>query len=263
MSNKILKTFKNKNCALIAYLTIGDPDLETSYRSIKTLVQAGADIVELGVPFTDPLADGPTIQKSSERALKSSFNIKDILVLSQRLRNEGIQIPFILMSYANPVYAYGFDRLCRQAASHGIDAALITDLPPEESKDYLKYARQENLGTVFLCSPTTSPQRLQVIDQASTSFVYYVARAGVTGTRSALPDDIKDKLKNIRKMIKNKLCVGFGISTPEQAQLLAPHADGLIIGSALVDLFEKYTGDILQEKIHDFINAVKKVMRDV
>jgi tryptophan synthase alpha chain len=263
MTNRISKIFEKKNSALIAYLTIGDPDLETSYRSIKTLAQAGADMIELGVPFTDPLADGPTIQKSSERALKNSFSMEDIFKLSKRLRDEGLNIPFVLMSYANPIYVYGFERFCQDAAAHGIDASLITDLPPEEACDYLRYAQQEKLGTVFLCSPTTSPQRLKIIDQASTAFVYYVARAGVTGTRSALPDDIQEKLQNIRKALKNKLCVGFGISTPEHARQLAPHTDGLIIGSVLVDLFENFSGDVLQEKIHVLITALKKSMCDV
>lgn len=263
MSERIFNVFKKTNCALIAYLTIGDPDLETSYHSIITLAQAGADMIELGIPFTDPLADGPTIQKSSERALKNSFNLDQVFALIKRLRHDGLETPFILMSYANPIYAYGFEHFCRQAVSHGIDACLITDFPPEEAAEYLKCARQEKLETVFLCSPTTSKQRLMAIDQASTGFVYYVARAGVTGAHQSLPIDIQEKLKYVRCTLKNKLCVGFGISTPEQARELSSQVDGLIIGSAIVDLFEHYTGKILQQKIYDFISSIKWAMRNV
>jgi tryptophan synthase alpha chain len=253
MSNRIHSLFQQARPVLIPYLTVGDPDLDTTYQAIKTLAAAGADMIELGVPFTDPIADGPTIQKSSERALQHDFHLDDIFKLSTRLRQDGVAIPFVLMSYANPLYAYGLDRFCPAAVKAGIDALLITDMPPEESEDYLKAARAAELGTVFLASPTTSPERLKMIDEASTAYVYYVARAGVTGARASLPPDLQQQLTVVRKSLRGKLCVGFGLSTAAHVAALAPYADGLIVGSALVDLFEKNQGAALQIALHDFM----------
>lgn len=263
MISRMESAFAAHKTAIIPYLTVGDPDIEVTRKAIHTLVRAGADMIELGVPFTDPIADGPTIQHSAERALKNPFALADIFALVKRVRDEGVQIPLILMSYANPVYAYGFDAFCRDSVTAGVDGALITDLPPEESAEYKTAADAAGLKTVFLCSPTTSPERLRMIDDASTGFVYHVARAGVTGARRDLPADIADRLQKLRGGLRNKLCVGFGISTPAHAAALAPYADGLIIGSALMQLFERHTGDALQAEIHDFITNIVQAARHV
>lgn len=260
MNTRLENTFSNEHTKLIPYLTLGDGDLETSYKAIISMVEAGADMIELGVPFTDPVADGPTIQKSSERALKNPITLDDIFAMTKRLREDGIDVPFIMMSYANPIYAYGLERFCTAAVAHGIDGCLLTDVPPEESEDYLRYARAAGLETVFLCSPTTSQARLQLVDQSSSAFVYYVARAGVTGVRADLPADVVETLSALKTTLKNKLCIGFGISTPQQAKTLAPHADGLIIGSAIVKMFETLEGEELQRAIRGFVSTIKEAM---
>ena len=264
MPERIKHTFSRLKAAgqtaLIPYITLGDPDLETSFQAIRTLADAGADMIELGVPFTDPVSDGPVIQKACDRALLNPFRMADIFSLTKRVRNSGIEIPLILMSYANPVFALGFENFCSEAVKGGLDAVLITDIPPEEAESYCRAASASRLDTVFLCSPTTSAQRLQKISAASTAYVYYVAHAGVTGARTALPADIGAQLGHLKSSIKNPLCVGFGISTPEQAASLAPHADGLIIGSALVKFFETHQGDDLQQHISTFIKTMKGAM---
>lgn len=262
MSNRIEKVFaglkQSKQAALIPYITFGDPDFETTYQSLISLSKAGADMIELGVPFNDPIADGPTIQKACTRALANSFSMHDIFAVMRRFRAAGFETPVVLMSYANPVFALGYDVFCREAVASGIDAALLTDLPPEEAGEYLAAAKSADLGTVFLCSPTTDPARLALIDASSSAYIYYVAHAGVTGARTSLPPEITGKLGQLMAKLKNKLCVGFGISTPEQAALLAPHADGLIVGSALVKLFEDYRGEDLQKNIYTFIKSMKE-----
>lgn len=266
MSDRIERTFSRLKTAgetaLIPYITIGDPDLRTSYQSILTLAGAGADMIEIGIPFTDPVADGPTIQKACERALRNPFRMVDIFSMTRKVREAGIDIPLVMMSYGNPIYAMGYDVFSKEAVTHGIDAVLITDVPPEEAGPYSNAARDHDLKTVFLCSPTTSPERLKKIDQASTGYVYYVAHSGVTGARAALPAEIVQTLTYLKSNLRNRLCVGFGISTPEQAASLSAHADGLIVGSAIVKLFETYQGDALQKQLHGFVTSMKEAMKN-
>lgn len=246
-----------KGKAFIPYITAGDPDMATTLAALKTLARNGADMIELGIPFTDPVADGPTIQKASERALRNPFRMDSVFGLVKEFRNSGFETPVVLMSYANPVFVYGYDAFAKAAAESGIDAALLTDIPPEEAADYMAAAKKHGLGTVFLCSPTTSPERLKRIDAASTAYVYYVARAGVTGARDDLPRDVQQALADLKKNLNNPLCVGFGISTPEQARLMARHADGVIVGSALVSLFEKWRGAELLSHIAKMTEDLK------
>lgn len=266
MSERIQKCFARLKAAgetaLIPYITLGDPDLETSFQAVRTMADAGADIIELGVPFTDPVSDGPVIQKACDRALLNPFSMDDVFMLTRRVRKSGIDTPLVLMSYANPVFSLGFDHFCKSAADAGIDAVLISDVPPEESEVYRASANLHGLETVFLCSPTTSPERLSLIDDCSTAYVYYVAVAGVTGARTALPPEIVSRLGTLRTALSRPLCVGFGISTPDQAAALSPHADGIIVGSALVQLFEDYKGAELQQHIYSFITSMKKAMSD-
>lgn len=260
MDNQIRRTLKSGK-AFIPFITAGDPDLVTSLSALKTMADNGADIIELGVPFTDPIADGETIQKSAERALQNSFSMQDIFRLVKEFRGAGYQTPILLMTYANPIFALGFEQFVKSAVEAGIDAALITDLPPEEAEDYLRYTKTYGLGTVFLCSPTTSLARLKLIDNASSAFVYYVARAGVTGTQEALPVDVVEKLEALKANLTNPLCVGFGVSTPEQAQHLKDHADGIIVGSALVKMFARWQGEELLSHIAQFTKIMKGSIR--
>lgn len=263
--NRIERTFahlkQEGRAAFIPYITLSDPDLETSFGAIRALAEAGADMIEIGVPFTDPVADGPTIQKACDRALRHPFSMADIFALTARVRAAGIDVPLVMMTYANPVFAAGFDAFCAGAAKGGIDALLITDIPPEEAEDYTKAAAAHGLGTVFLCSPTTALERLAAIDAASTAYVYYIARAGVTGVRDTLPPGLSDTLADLRARLSQPLCVGFGLSTPAHAAALAPHADGLIVGSAVVRLFEDYAGDALLEKLSAFAAAMTEGMK--
>ncbi len=265
MSDRIKKCFAHLEAtgqtALIPYITLGDPDLETSFQTIRTLTMAGADMVELGIPFTDPVSDGPVIQKACDRALLNPFCMEDIFALARRVRESGIETPLILMSYANPVFSSGFDHFCKSTVDSGIDAALLTDIPPEEAGPYRHAATTHGLETIFLCSPTTTPERLRLIDECSTAYVYYVAHAGVTGARDTLPEEITARLHALKSSLTHPLCVGFGISTPTQATVLAPHADGLIVGSALVGLFEQYNGEELQKRIFSFIQSMKDATR--
>ncbi|HCM84055.1 MAG TPA: tryptophan synthase subunit alpha [Alphaproteobacteria bacterium] len=245
--------------AFIPYITAADPDLATTLAAMKMLADAGADIIELGIPFTDPIADGPTIQKATERALKNDFRMPDMFDVVRQFRASHAT-PVLLMTYANPVFSMGYDKFCAGAAAAGVNAVLITDLPPEEACAFRGAAHENNLGTVFLCSPTTTPERLKLIDQAATEFVYYIAHAGVTGVRTDLPTDVAEKLQKLKSQLQNKLCVGFGVSTPEQARALSAHADGVIVGSAVVKLFEKYQCDELLVQLKSFTQKMAEAV---
>jgi tryptophan synthase alpha chain len=246
--------------AFIPYLTAGDPNLQTTLAAMKALADSGADIIELGIPFNDPVADGPTIQKASERALRNPFSMLEIFETVAAFRKSGYETGVLLMTYANPVFQFGYESFCQTAKAHGVDAALITDLPPEEATDYIAAARDAGLGTVFLCSPTTTPERLAMIDSAATAFVYYVAHAGVTGVRDSLPDDLLPRIEAIASAIKNPLCVGFGVSKPEQAAAIASRAAGVIVGSAVVKHFENHAGDALLDALGHFAREMKEAI---
>jgi tryptophan synthase alpha chain len=223
----------------IPFVMAGDPDLAASEEIILALEKSGAGVLELGVPFTDPVADGVTVQRAAERALKAGTTLARVLELVKRLRGRGLKMPVCLFSYVNPVYKMGYAKFAREAKQAGADGALIVDLPPEEAAEYCRAAAQEKLETVFLCSPTTSPDRLRLIDGCSTGFVYYVSREGVTGARDSLAASLAEKLANLKKSLASPLAVGFGISTPEHMRQLWGKADGIVVGSALVKLIEE------------------------
>ena len=222
--------------AFVPYITAGDPDLETTVQLLQGLAAAGATAIELGVPFSDPVGDGLTIQRASERALQQGVTLESVLTTVRSARNSGLHVPVILFSYLNPIARMGFGRFAKQAASAGVDGVLVVDLPPEEARDLSAELRPQEIDTVFLASPTTSDERLQMIDEASSGFVYYVARTGVTGKQSTVSATLHDELTRIRTRITSPLLVGFGISTPEQAAAVAADADGVVVGSALVEL---------------------------
>jgi tryptophan synthase alpha chain len=225
--------------AFIPFVMAGDPDMDTSEKIIIALQESGADILELGVPFSDPAADGVTVQRAAERSLSKGTTLQSVLALVKRLRGKGVTMPICLFSYLNPVYQLGYETFIKQAQAAGAQGALIVDLPPEEAADYCKAARAHHFETVFLCSPTTSAERLKQVDAASSGFVYYVSREGVTGAQSALPQQLQDKLSGLRASMTNSIAVGFGISTPEQVRQLDGKADGIVVGSALVKLIEE------------------------
>jgi len=228
-----------KRAAFIPYLTAGDPDLETTGRLLFALARSGADIIELGVPFSDPIADGPVNQRAATRALASGTTLPAVLELVARVR-EGLAVPVVLFTYFNPLHARGLDRFAEQAASSGVDGVLCVDLPPEEAAaEYLPALRVYGLDTPFLLAPTSDKKRLAAVDRASTGFVYYVSRTGVTGTRSELPETLLAEAKRVRRKVSHPLAVGFGISTPEQARAVGRVADGVVVGSALVAIVER------------------------
>ncbi len=221
--------------ALVVYVCAGDPDLATTERLVPQLAEAGADVVELGVPFSDPLADGPTIQAASQRALQSGTTLSAVLALVGRLRRHGCGVPLVLFGYINPILALGPERFVKEAAEAGADGILVADLPLEESGPLAGQAEAAGLSLVLLAAPTTPPERLRAIAEATRGFLYFVSVTGVTGVRAELPGDLPEKLAAARAASKAPVAVGFGVSTAEQAQALARHADAVVVGSALVE----------------------------
>lgn len=225
--------------AFIPFVVAGDPGMEASEEIILALEAAGADALELGVPFSDPVADGVTVQKAAERALAKGATLKGVLELVKRLRVRGLKMPVCLFSYLNPVYRMGYENFIRAAKDTGAQGALIVDLPPEEAGEYRMAAQKHGFETVFLCSPTTAPERLKLVDEASTGFVYYVSREGVTGAQNALPQQLQEKISILRENLEKPVAVGFGISAPEHVRALGGRADGIVVGSALVKVIEE------------------------
>jgi tryptophan synthase alpha chain len=222
---------------LVAYLTCGDPDLATTREVALAAVDAGAAVLELGVPFSDPVADGPVIQRASERALRQGTRLMDVLTLAGGLRRR-TSTGLIVFSYLNPILQLGLERFCDAAAQAGVDGALVTDLPVEEAGDYLRAMRARELSTVFLAAPTSTDSRLQRIAEASTGFVYAVSRTGVTGERDQSPQDARELVRRLRRHTKLPIAVGFGISTPQQFAAVGEYADASVVGSAIVHTVE-------------------------
>ncbi len=221
--------------AFIPYITAGDPTLALTEQIVLELDRAGADIVEFGVPYSDPLADGPVNQEAAMRALKHHVRLADILALVKRLRAK-TQIPIVLFTYYNPVLAYGADKLAQDAAAAGVDGILCVDLPPEEAAEYEAAFRKHDLATVFLLAPTSTPERIDLVAKHSSGFIYYVSRTGTTGERTNIEADVQGMVAAIKKKTKLPIAVGFGISTPAQAKQVAAYGDGVVVGSAIVRL---------------------------
>jgi tryptophan synthase alpha chain len=225
--------------AFVAFLTAGDPSPERTVTAAFELDRAGVDVLELGVPFSDPMADGPVIQRSSERALRRGVTLAVVLDLVRRIR-ERSQVPLLLFSYLNPLLRPGLQRLAREAREVGLDGALVTDLPPEEAEEWLLAARGEDLDTVFLAAPTSPDERLRRVADASRGFIYAVSRTGVTGERQALSSDAGPLVGRLKALTREPVVLGFGISTPDQVAAAAAVADGVVVGSALVRQLEEH-----------------------
>jgi tryptophan synthase alpha chain len=245
-STRISKRFADLRASgelgIVAYITAGDPSLDATLQFVLALAEAGADVIELGVPFSDPLADGPTIQRASERALKSGTTLAGVLDLVRRIRQSNRpanEIPLILFSYYNPILQMGLEKFARAAASAGADGVLATDLTPEESHDYRRILAAHGLDTIFLGAPTSTDDRLTKIAACSSGFLYLISRTGVTGAKDALPDDLPSLLRRARAVTHLPIAVGFGISLPGHVSVLGGLADAAVIGSALVSEIEK------------------------
>ena len=245
--------------SLVAYVTCGDPDLATTQEVVLAAIGAGASVIELGVPFSDPLADGPVIQRASERALRRGTTLEQVLALAKEVRKRS-QAGLIIFSYLNPVLRMGLAHFSAVAEEAGIDGALITDLPVEEAGDYLREMRQRRLATVFLAAPTSTDERLKQIAKVSTGFVYAVSRTGVTGARKQLAQDARDLVRRLRRHTKVPIAVGFGISSAEQFAAVGEFADAAVVGSAIVETIERNPGKEA-ESVAQFINQLLVVSR--
>jgi tryptophan synthase alpha chain len=246
--------------ALVVYLTAGDPDLETTRLLIPSLQEAGVDILEIGVPFSDPTADGPIIQAASQRALQKGVTLTGILDMIESLRNI-LKIPVVLFGYYNPIFSYGNERFAIRAKKAGVDGILVVDLPPEESYELRQYTDPAGIDFISLIAPTTNNNRVRTIAKDATGFLYYISITGVTGTAKPVISNITSDVVRIRSASALPLVIGFGISTPEQAADIASFADGIVIGSAFVELIEKNIGNSnLIEIASTFIRDIKKAL---
>lgn len=259
---EIKEAFENANKrnkpAIIPYFTAGYPSLEASYKVFKTMADAGADIIEIGVPFSDPLADGPTIQFSSAEALSKKINTSDVLAMAKKL-SANTEVPLVIMTYYNVLYGYGLEKFLKDSVRSGIKGVIIPDLPPEEACEWLNISKGK-LDTIFLASPTSSLNRLKKITSSSSGFVYCVSLTGVTGSRDKISNSLRGYLKNVRKLSSLPVAVGFGISSINQAKQLKDICNGIIIGSAFIKTYRKAVN---QKKalsdIGRFIKGLKRI----
>jgi tryptophan synthase alpha chain len=250
--------FFHNRPSLVAYVTCGDPDLATTRDVVLAAIDAGADVIELGVPFSDPVADGPVIQRASQRALHSGTTLADVLRLAAEIRQHAQSTGMIIFSYLNPILRMGMERFCKIARHAGVDGALLTDLPVEEADGYLREMRRSDLAAVFLAAPTSTDERLKRIAEASSGFVYAVSRTGVTGSRQQLPEDARKLVRRLRKYTKLPIAVGFGISTAEQFAAVGEFADAAVVGSAIVETIERNPGTEA-ESVAEFIKQLSAV----
>lgn len=255
--------------ALIAFLTAGDPDLETSEALVLAMADAGADIIELGVPFSDPNAEGPTIQRSSARALAAGASLRSILQLVDRLRAR-VDQPIILMGYANPLHAMGAESFAKAASEVGVDGIIIPDLTPEDGAPYLEPSRAVGIDVILLAAPTTPRSRLEMLVRETQGFLYYVSLQGVTGARAAVGHGVEEKVRLAQSLGEVPVCVGFGVATPEHVEEIAAYADGVVVASAIIDKIESAVSNAkgrraataaAVETVAEFINALKSPLR--
>lgn len=240
----------------IPYITAGDPDLETTEKLLIELSRAGATVIELGVPFSDPMADGPVIQRASERALKHGFGLDELLALTARARSE-ISTPIILFSYFNPLLQFGIERLAKSAKEAGIDGVLVTDLTPEEAGQFASELRANDLDMIFLVAPTSTDERLQLISEQASGFIYAVSRAGVTGTRESVSEEAEKLVRRVREFSNLPIAVGFGISNHQQLADVQRYADAVVVGSAIVQEIERVNDpELVQKKIGAFVRVL-------
>ncbi len=258
--NSVQQTFADSRHdgrgVLIIYITAGDPNLEETVEIVTAIAEAGADIVELGIPYSDPLADGPTIQAASQRALEAGTTIQGVFDCAARIR-KCTSIPLVIMTCYNPILQFGPEAFAAEASKVGIDGILASDLPPSEAEQWCAVAAEHKLATVFLVAPTTPPQRVARAVECTTGFVYAVARPGVTGARKELPEDLKDSVARIRQVTDLPIAVGFGISSPEQVAAVCEIADGAIVGSAVINIIaETADEEALLDKVALFTSSL-------
>ncbi|OGQ48321.1 MAG: tryptophan synthase subunit alpha [Deltaproteobacteria bacterium RIFCSPLOWO2_02_44_9] len=263
--NRIQKTFARLMVkgekALITFITAGDPNLQATKDIVFALEKAGADIIELGIPFSDPMADGPTIQAASERALKKGTTLGDVLDLVRDIRKVS-EIPIILFGYYNPIFIYGVKRFAKDAKDAGADGVLVVDLPPEEAQELKVHTDRNGLDLIFLLTPTSDDSRMRLVAEMASGFIYYVSVAGITGARKELSDTIQKYVKKVRQFTPLPVGVGFGISTPQQVMEVSRYADAVIVGSAIVKVIEgSYGSPGLTKRVERFVSGLKKGLK--
>jgi tryptophan synthase alpha chain len=238
MMSRIAQVFdRNEHKALIPYITVGYPYLEATLKAVPLLADHGADIIELGIPFSDPLADGATIQDSSYQALKNGVNTGTCLEISRKLRQQ-TEVPLVFMTYFNPVFSYGLDKFCQDCVGAGVDGLIIPDLPPEEGELLECASREHGLDLIYLLSPNSTTERIKVVADKSRGYIYLVSVTGVTGARETLPRDLDTFVSKVRQIAHQPLCIGFGVSSPQQARQISRIGDGVIVGSRLIQLMK-------------------------
>ena len=252
MSNRIAKAFENKK-AFIGFLTAGDPTFDASYDNLMAMIKAGADLVEIGIPFSDPIAEGPVIQNADVRALNAGMTTDRAFELAAKVRCE-TDIPLVFMTYLNPVFKYGYDRFFAKCAEIGIDGLICPDMPFEEKKEADTVARSHGISIISMIAPT-SEARIKAIAEEAEGFLYIVSSLGVTGVRSEIKTDLKSIMESVKKYAKVPAAIGFGISTPEQAKNMSQLADGVIVGSAIVRLIEK-CGENAADEIYKYVKSL-------
>jgi tryptophan synthase alpha chain len=265
MKHRIAATFRElrarNEAALIPYVVAGDPNLDATVALVREFAARGADIIELGVPFSDPMADGPANQRAAQRGLKSGASLTAIFSMVSELRKE-TEIPLILFGYFNPIFHYGCERLCADAARAGIDALLVVDLPPDEAGELKTPARANGLDLIFLLAPTTPIERARKVVSTASGFIYYVSVTGVTGARTVLASDLEEQVTNLRSVTDLPIGVGFGISTPEQAGQVARFADAVVVGSAISLLIEANAqSPDLVKQVAELVGSMKLAMK--
>ena len=241
-----------KHAVLIPYLTVGYPTMETTLKAVPLFAKNGCDIIELGIPFSDPLADGATIQQASYEALRKGVSTRVCFEVAQELR-EQVETPLVFMTYYNPVLKFGLEQFCLKCANVGIDGLIIPDLPPDEGEELERSTKRHGLDLVYLLSPASTEERIRLVTSGTSGFIYLVSLTGVTGARDTIPDELESFVARVRKSTRKPLCVGFGISTPEQARRVAGVADGVIVGSRIMQLLEK------DESLEDACSFVKRL----
>ncbi|MCS7191994.1 MAG: tryptophan synthase subunit alpha [Armatimonadetes bacterium] len=265
LKHKFDQVRKRNEIALVLYLTAGDPSPELTVETVLQGAKIGADVFEIGIPFSDPIADGPTIQAAIDRALKRGVRVATVLEVVKAIRQK-TDVPLVLMTYFNPLLQYGLERFAYDAKISGADGVLLTDVPPEEASDWIEIATKNELATIFLLAPTSTDERIRLVSKVGTGFIYCVSRTGVTGEREKLPEDLHKLVARIRKHTDKPIAVGFGISKPEHVSAVAQMdgIDGVVIGSALVRMMHEEFGEERKgswQKILDFIGALKSASK--
>jgi len=259
--SRLESVFKQKNHkALIAYVTVGYPNIEATLKVVPLLAESGCDIVELGIPFSDPMADGATIQRASFKALENGVTTSLCLDIAKKLSKK-TPIPLVFMTYFNPIYQYGLEKFCHDCVASGIDGLIVPELPPEEGDELGNLAGKSGVDLIYFLAPTSVEERIKMVANKARGFIYLVSIAGVTGARNELPPDLGKFISRVKQLAKQPVCVGFGISTPEQAARIAQTADGVIIGSKLIQLME--TDDAAMTATQSFIKDIRKALDNI